>query len=141
MPYIVQSLSIDGAKPHISALTQSNALATVAPPPADYTPTLPALTVPEGILSGPQLETVIYAGQAHSRFLTGWFCRDDLNGQLKLSTAGSGFRLRQGFFLGDGTGCGKGRQIAGVIMDNFVKGRPSCRMGFEIRGPSRGRRP
>ena len=123
VPYIVQSLSIDGAKPHISALTQSNALATVAPPPADYTPTLPALTVPEGILSGPQLETVIYAGQAHSRFLTGWFCRDDLNGQLKLSTAGSGFRLRQGFFLGDGTGCGKGRQIAGVIMDNFVKGR------------------
>jgi hypothetical protein len=33
------------------------------------------------------------------------------------------FQLRRGFFLGDGTGCGKGRQAAGVIADNMAQGR------------------
>ncbi len=33
------------------------------------------------------------------------------------------FRVRRGFFLGDGTGCGKGRQVAGIIMDNWLQGR------------------
>jgi hypothetical protein len=32
-------------------------------------------------------------------------------------------RFRRGFFLGDGTGCGKGRQIAAVIADNMAQGR------------------
>ena len=33
------------------------------------------------------------------------------------------FRLRKGWFLGDGTGCGKGRQVAGIILDNWLRGR------------------
>ncbi len=28
-----------------------------------------------------------------------------------------------GFFIGDGAGVGKGRQISGVIIDNFARGR------------------
>ena len=32
-------------------------------------------------------------------------------------------RFRRGWFLGDGTGAGKGRQVAGVILDNWLKGR------------------
>ncbi|MBE7635779.1 hypothetical protein GUA87_02925 [Sneathiella sp. P13V-1] len=32
-------------------------------------------------------------------------------------------QFRQGWFLGDGTGCGKGRQVAGIILDNRLKGR------------------
>ena len=32
-------------------------------------------------------------------------------------------RFRRGWFLGDGTGCGKGRQVAGIILDNWLKGR------------------
>src|SRR3546814_7922556 len=28
-----------------------------------------------------------------------------------------------GWFLGDGTGAGKGRQVAGIILDNWLKGR------------------
>ena len=28
-----------------------------------------------------------------------------------------------GFFIGDGAGVGKGRQIAGVILDNYARGR------------------
>ncbi len=31
---------------------------------------------------------------------------------------------RRGFFVGDGTGAGKGRQIAGVILDNVNQGKP-----------------
>ena len=32
-------------------------------------------------------------------------------------------RFRKGFFLGDGTGAGKGRQVAGIILDNWLQGR------------------
>ena len=28
-----------------------------------------------------------------------------------------------GFFIGDGAGVGKGRQIAGIVLDNFARGR------------------
>lgn len=27
-----------------------------------------------------------------------------------------------GFFMGDGPGVGKGRQIAGIIMENYLRG-------------------
>jgi hypothetical protein len=30
---------------------------------------------------------------------------------------------RRGFFIGDGTGVGKGREIAGIILDNWRQGR------------------
>ena len=32
-------------------------------------------------------------------------------------------RLRKGWMLGDGTGCGKGRQVAALILDQWLKGR------------------
>lgn len=32
-------------------------------------------------------------------------------------------RAGAGFFIGDGAGVGKGRQIAGIILDNFARGR------------------
>ena len=32
-------------------------------------------------------------------------------------------RFRRGFMLGDGTGAGKGRQSAGIILDNWLRGR------------------
>lgn len=38
------------------------------------------------------------------------------------SRSGSGF-AGAGFFLGDGAGVGKGRQIAGIVMDNYARGR------------------
>jgi hypothetical protein len=33
-----------------------------------------------------------------------------------------GSPIRAGFFLGDGPGVGKGRQISGVILDSFIGG-------------------
>ena len=44
-------------------------------------------------------------------------------------TAGEGealsapVRFRRGWMLGDGTGCGKGRQVAAVILDHWLRGR------------------
>ncbi len=32
-------------------------------------------------------------------------------------------RFRRGWFLGDGTGAGKGRQVAAILLDNWLKGR------------------
>ncbi|MGE0409933.1 MAG: strawberry notch-like NTP hydrolase domain-containing protein, partial [Amphiplicatus sp.] len=124
-PYRVARVKIAGARPHPTPLTQSTALASVAPPAPSYRPHLLASLVAEGVLSDAQLESVIYAGEAHERFLSGWFARDAVTGDVTEAREGDAetFRLRSGYFIGDGTGCGKGRQIAGVVMDNWSKGR------------------
>jgi P-loop containing NTP hydrolase pore-1/C-terminal domain on Strawberry notch homologue len=100
-PYHPQKLKIPGAKAHPGKLVQSAAMATVEPPDPTYTPSLP-----KGItenLSEAQLEAVTYAGQAHEKTLP--------DGP------------RRGFFIGDGTGVGKGREISGIILDNWNQGR------------------
>lgn len=57
-----------------------------------------------GSLSNLQLETIVYACQRHETLLPG------------------GDR-RCGFFLGDGVGLGKGRQLAGMIAEGWLRGR------------------
>jgi hypothetical protein len=101
--YKPQRVQITGAKPHPGALVQSAAMATVLPPATDYRPRLPVSLVKGGALSDAQLEAIVYAGHAHSDVMAGG--------------------NRRGFFIGDGTGVGKGREIAGIILDNFQNGR------------------
>ncbi len=123
--YALETLRIEGAHPHPTPLVQSTAMASVRLPRPSYTPRLPAAVMAQGLLSECQLETVIYAGAAHARHLPGHWTVDETGTVLSAAAEGDegAVRFRQGFFLGDGTGAGKGRQVAGVILDNWSQGR------------------
>lgn len=101
--YAPQRLTVQDSKPHPGKLVQSAAMSAVQPPAPSYAPLLPKGLIEDGLLSIAQIEAVVYAGQAHSETLP--------NGS------------RKGFFIGDGTGVGKGREISGIILDNMLQGR------------------
>ncbi|HEY6802921.1 MAG TPA: strawberry notch family protein [Pyrinomonadaceae bacterium] len=92
-----------GGKPHPAVIVESSSMGAVVPPDVTYRPHLATELITEGRLSDIQLERVIYAGQRHAQRLAD--------------------ESRAGFFVGDGTGVGKGRILAGIIADNFNQGR------------------
>ena len=105
---------------HPTHLVESAAMASIAAPKPGYVPSLPERTVTARLLSAAQLETVIYAGEAWSRDLHGRFTHPA--GEVGLKEDPEGQLYRTGFFLGDGTGAGKGRQAAACILDQWLKG-------------------
>ncbi|ODH00362.1 methylase [Nostoc sp. KVJ20] len=123
--YRPQRIRIKDALPHPSLLCESAALALVSPPPPTYKPHLPRNIVSQGLLSEAQLESVIYAGQAHGEFLSGSYIVDDSWDNVTVAATGeeNAVKFRRGWFLGDGTGAGKGRQCAGIILDNWCQER------------------
>ncbi|MBQ4884268.1 strawberry notch family protein, partial [Phaeobacter sp. HS011] len=128
--YRPQRIEIAGAQEHPTPLVESIAMASVAPPvpsgAASAELRLPAKLIEEGHVSEAQLETIIMAHDAHGRDLPGRFMIDD--DQTKLTRADDdpdAWAYRLGYFLGDGdgTGCGKGRECAGLILLNWLSGR------------------
>jgi hypothetical protein len=101
VPYTPTKLR--GGRPHPAVIVESASMAAVVPPDITYRPHLAPEIISEGRLSEIQLERVIYAGQRHEQRLPD----------------GS----RAGFFVGDGTGVGKGRVLAGIIADNWDQDR------------------
>ena len=96
--------SINIGLDHPSPLIQTTALSSVKFPPLIYEISLPAELIAEGLLSRPQLETIYYACQIH---------------ESPYSSTGH----RRGYFLGDGTGVGKGRQLGSLIAENVIRNR------------------
>lgn len=118
-------LSVPGSFKHITPLVETQAMAGILPPVPTYRPHISPDIVgekkkikfteadgsthehPMGI-SEAGLESVVYAGQAH---------------QKMLPTAEGAIPTRRGYFIGDGTGTGKGRQIGAIMADNINQGR------------------
>ncbi|KAH8331899.1 hypothetical protein KR067_001921, partial [Drosophila pandora] len=90
-------------KKHPDAVVETASLSSVEPCDVYYKLSIPAETINSGQLSALQLESITYASQAHDHLLPD----------------GS----RAGFLIGDGAGVGKGRTIAGIIYENYLKGR------------------
>lgn len=90
-------------KSHPDSVVETSSLASVEPNDITYELAINPAVIESGALSALQLESISYACQAHNIF----FC--------------DGFRA--GFLIGDGAGVGKGRTIAGIIVENFIQGR------------------
>ena len=96
------TIKFSEAKHHPADLVESEAMKSVKMPPLTYSPHIPEDVVENGALSDAQLEVVAYAGQS--------FTHKNANGE------------RRGYYIGDGTGVGKGREISGIIMDTMSQG-------------------
>lgn len=95
-------VSAVSGKEHPADLDEPAAMAAVQPPDITVKLSLPENIIKEGKLSAPQIEAVARAAQS--------FEAKNPDG------------TRRGFFIGDGTGVGKGREIAGIITDQLAKG-------------------
>ncbi|XP_064227271.1 protein strawberry notch homolog 2 isoform X3 [Aotus nancymaae] len=87
-------------KQHPDRVVETSTLSSVPPPDITYTLALPS---DSGSLSALQLEAITYACQQHEVLLPS--------------------RQRAGFLIGDGAGVGKGRTVAGIILENHLRGR------------------
>ncbi len=121
LPYRPSRIVFDTAGDHPTALVESVAMGSIPAPIPTHIAHLPERTVAERMLSSSQLETVVYAGHAWSQLLPGTFKPAENGVGLSFDEAGSCYR--KGFFLGDGTGAGKGRQVAACILDQWMQGR------------------
>ncbi|KAF6136595.1 hypothetical protein GIB67_016051 [Kingdonia uniflora] len=89
--------------PHPDPIVETSSLSAVQPPEPTYDLQIKDSLEISNSLSCLQIETIIYSCQRHLQ-------------QLPDGT-------RAGFFIGDGAGVGKGRTIAGLIWENWHRGR------------------
>ena len=134
---------IEKAKRHPTTLVQSAAMSAVDHRRPTARPVLPVHLVTEGLLSDAQIESIVLAAEAHSADLPGRYSIDsdydnvrflgpdgpqatdvsrrDPADESNVTWSGP-TPMRRGWMLGDGTGTGKGRQVAGIILDRWLQG-------------------
>lgn len=120
LPYRPSRLSIPDAISHPTPLVESVAMGSIAAPIPNVQPMVASDCLKRGLLSEAQLETLIYAANAFERDLSG--CYMPIDNGCALSPNADGQTYRCGYFLGDGTGAGKGRQVASIILDRWLRG-------------------
>lgn len=120
IPYRPSRVKFASAGQHPTALVESIAMGSIPMPKPTYQPRLPELAVKERLLSDAQLETVLYNNSQWEMYLPGTFKVPETG--ILLNEHPEGARYRKGFFLGDGTGAGKGRQVAASIMEQWLRG-------------------
>ena len=102
------SVDIPGARPHPATLVEAAAMSGITGPPVTTKLKIAKSVIDSGDLSDAQLEGV-------ARVV-------DINEQFLPAAPGTP-KVRMGAMIGDGTGVGKGREIAGVVMHNWNSGR------------------
>ncbi|KMQ97410.1 protein strawberry notch [Lasius niger] len=88
---------------HPDPVVETASLSSVEPTDVWYKVSITEETIRSGALSALQLESITYASQQHEHLLPDG--------------------TRAGFLIGDGAGVGKGRTIAGIIFENYLKSR------------------
>lgn len=118
VPWRLTRIAFAQSSPHPDQLVESVAMSSILPPVPTYRPLLPVCAV--SALSDAQRETVIYAGQAFERDLPGRYSPSAAGTALLSDPEGRSYRT--GFMVGDGTGVGKGQQVAACILDRWCRG-------------------
>lgn len=88
---------------HPGSIVETKTMSTVPLPPITYKPSLSESVIKDGKLSAVQLEAVALSGQQND---------------IRLPSG-----HRSTLLIGDGTGVGKGREGAAIMMDHWSKGR------------------
>jgi len=102
--YVPTSFNLPCFEPHPDEIFETSSMSCLPPPKTTYKLNLCSQTILRGLLTNAQLEAISLACSQH---------------ELRLPGTGE----RAAFFLGDGPGVGKGRQAAGIIFENYLKGR------------------
>jgi hypothetical protein len=102
--YVPTSFNLSCFEPHPDEIFETSSMSCLSSPKTTYKLNLCSQTILRGLLTNAQLEAISLACSQH---------------ELRLPGTGE----RAAFFLGDGPGVGKGRQAAGIIFENYLKGR------------------
>ena len=121
-------------RPHPDPCVENATLADVTPPEITYNLAMPANIIHEGKLSNLQLEAIVYGCQRFEQDLprasstteamTNEQATDGSAGGTDGSSGGTDVVIpeRSGFLLGDSAGMGKGRTLAGFLVESISRG-------------------
>jgi len=123
-------------RPHPDPVVENSTLGSVEPPDITYNLVMPADIIAKGKLSSLQLEAVAYGCQRHMMDLPTASKTtksenvdnlDNYDDSIKYKEHSHVIEkttpVRAGFLLGDGAGMGKGRTLAGFVVENIARGR------------------